>query len=113
MNDSKLPTAAERENFELRAKLARYENAVMPEEPDNLPLAEAKFKVGEQWYYRGNSNPQWIALASRLDGSASGIADKIPTDFWPVLNALAAALAEIERLKAERDAAFQDLGLID
>ena len=51
---------------------------------------EARFKIGDQWYYRGNRSPSWFAVASRPDGSCQGgIADRIPQDYWPWLEVVA------------------------
>ena len=48
-------------------------------------MDEVKINVDGQWYYRGNRSPKWFALASRLDGSPCGIADKVPPRYWPTL----------------------------
>ena len=53
-------------------------------------MTEAKININGQWYYRGNRSPQWLALASRSDGSACGIADKVPPEEWPALEKAAA-----------------------
>lgn len=58
---------------------------------------EAKFQIGGQWYYRGNRSPAWVALASRADGSASGIADKVPQDQWPLLEEVARLREQFEQ----------------
>ena len=69
---------------------------------------EVKFKVDGQWFYRGNRSPQWLALASRPDGSACGITDKVPAEMWSVLEELAKVTAELEEtrdaLSSEHDA---------
>lgn len=33
---------------------------------------EYRFKLGDQWYYRGNRSPSWFYVASRADGSCQG-----------------------------------------
>jgi hypothetical protein len=51
---------------------------------------EARFKVGDQWYYRGNRSPSWFFVASRADGSCQGgIAERVPVDWWPLLEEIA------------------------
>jgi hypothetical protein len=64
---------------------------------------ESKFQVGGQWYYRGNHSPSWLALASRADGSASGISEKVSTDWWPLLEEIASLREQLadERRKHE------------
>jgi hypothetical protein len=64
---------------------------------------EVKFQVGGQWYYRGNRFPPWFALASRADGSACGISEKVPTDWWPILEEVARLREQLadERRKRE------------
>jgi len=49
-------------------------------------MPEAKFKINNQWFYRGNISPQWFFLAERLDGSASGIAETVPQKYHKILN---------------------------
>jgi len=68
----------------------------------DAPHDECKINVGGQWFYRGNVSSTWIALASRADGSASGISEDVPSEVWPILEALAAALKaqRIAELKA-------------
>lgn len=61
-------------------------------------IPEVKIKLGGQWYYRGNKSPSWFALASRLGGSASGIAERVPPKQWLTLNLLA------ERILFQSDA---------
>lgn len=48
----------------------------------------------------GNVSPKWLACASRVDGSRSGISEVVPSYFWPVLEALSAALERERVLKA-------------
>lgn len=56
-------------------------------------MEEAKFKIGDQWFYRGNRSNVWLAVASRPDGSCQdGICDRVPSVCWPFLE-------EIVRLK--------------
>jgi len=66
-------------------------------------MEEIKFKIGDQWFYRGNRSPSWLFLAERLDGSPCGIAEKVPADWWPLLEALALKDADLllERDRAE------------
>lgn len=57
-------------------------------------MDEAKFKVGDQWYYRGNRSSSWLFVASRADGTCQdGICEKVPVVLWPMLE-------EIARLRA-------------
>jgi len=69
------------------------------------PTDEIKVKIDGQWYYRGNRSSAWFALASRADGSASGIAEKMPAQTWFLLATLAAQrtalLALSERIRRE------------
>lgn len=50
---------------------------------------EVKFQIDGQWFYRGNRSPSWFALASRADGSASGIAERVPRAYWFLLDHIA------------------------
>ena len=66
---------------------------------------EAKFKVGDQWFYRGNRSPSWFFVASRADGSCQdGICERVPKDWWPLLEEIAALKHDLERAMANHNA---------
>lgn len=53
-------------------------------------MNEARFKVGDQWFYRGNRSPSWFFVASRADGSCQGgISERVPVAWWPMLEEIA------------------------
>ena len=52
-------------------------------------MTEQKFKVGNRWFYRGNMSHSWFFMHERADGSTSGIADRVPLDWWPLLEEIA------------------------
>jgi hypothetical protein len=61
----------------------------MSQRRDEAP-SEARFKIGDQWYYRGNRSPSWFFVASRADGSCQGgISERVPVVFWPMLEEIA------------------------
>lgn len=73
----------------------------------DTPLTnEIKINVSGQWYFRGNRSPVWFALASRSDGSASGIADRLPQEAWEFLEIIA---AEHAKHKEEMDEAKEHI----
>ena len=66
---------------------------------------EVRFKIGDQWYYRGNRSASWFAVASRPDGSCqNGICDRIEQIYWPWLEVVAELTVKLaaanERLAA-------------
>lgn len=61
---------------------------------------ESKFQIDGQWFYRGNASPLWVALGSRPDGSASGIAERVPRAYWFLLD----HIAELRKTNEERRA---------
>jgi hypothetical protein len=59
-------------------------------DPRGEAPSEARFKIGDQWYYRGNRSPSWFFVASRADGSCQGgISERVPVVFWPMLEEIA------------------------
>ena len=55
---------------------------------------EYQFKLGDQWYYRGNRSPKWLFVASRADGSCQGgICESVPIAWWPLLNQIGERLS--------------------
>lgn len=53
-------------------------------------MDEARFKVDDQWFYRGNRSPSWFFVASRADGSCQGgISERVPNEMWPLLERIA------------------------
>lgn len=64
--------------------------------------AEQKFKVGEQWVYRGNRSPKWFFLAGRgKDSPPSGIAETARMEVWPFLEEIAKLHVVIAQLLRE------------
>lgn len=61
-------------------------------------MKEAKVKIGDQWFNRGNRSNTWFATF-REDG---GLADRVPSLCWPFLE-------EIVRLRdVQRDAVIEE-----
>ena len=58
---------------------------------------EQKFKVGDQWFYRGNRSPTWLFVHERADGSISGISEKVPFAWWLLLEEIAKLRDGIQR----------------
>ena len=66
---------------------------------------EYKFKVDDQWYYRGNRSPTWLFVANRPDGSCQdGICEKVPSAMWPLLN----EIGRLIQVQGERDRIRQE-----
>lgn len=57
--------------------------------PEGTPQCEVSFKLGGQWYYRGNVSWSWFFRGEHADGSMSGRAERVPADWWPLLEAIA------------------------
>mgnify|MGYP001592820590 CR=1 FL=1 len=61
-------------------------------------LTSQQFKVGEQWFYRGNRSPSWFCIAGRPDGSCQGgIMERAPIILWPLLEEIATLRANDPR----------------
>lgn len=58
-----------------------------------MTTPEQRLFIDEQWFARGNLSQVWFFLGSRPDGSASGLAERVPSWAWPLLD-------DIVRLKA-------------
>lgn len=60
---------------------------------------EARFKLGDQWYYRGNRSPSWFYVASRPDGSCQGgIAERVPQHLWSFLEDTARTISGLKAM---------------
>ena len=60
---------------------------------------EARFKLGDQWYYRGNRSPSWFYVASRPDGTCQGgIAERVPQHLWSFLEDTARTISGLKAM---------------
>ena len=60
---------------------------------------EYRFKLGAQWFYRGNKSPSWFYVCSRADGSCQGgISERVPKRLWPLLNDTAETIAGLKAM---------------
>lgn len=65
---------------------------------------EAKFKLGDQWFYRGNRSDTWYFVASRADGSCQdGIMERVPANEWLYLEEIARLSLPLETVAPSRD----------
>lgn len=62
-------------------------------------MEEAKVKIGDQWFYRGNRSNTW--LATYREGPAGGLADRVPSVCWPFLEEIVRLQASVRPEAAE------------
>jgi hypothetical protein len=58
---------------------------------------EVHMKLGDQWFYRGNRSPRWLAVHDRADVTLSGISDPVPAICWQFLEEIARLRASVEK----------------